>query len=143
MLKTAKPMCFVATAKPAAAKRFYGQVLGLPLVEDTPFAIVFDACGTMLRVQKVKAVSAAAYTAHGWEVADIRKTAEQLRKEGVRFEIFPGLGQDASGIWQSPSGALVAWFKDPDGNILSLTQFDRLPKRSKRTSKKSAGGRKQ
>ncbi len=137
MLKTAKPMCFVATAKPAAAKRFYAEVLGLPLVEDSPFAIVFDASGTMLRVQKMQAVSAAPYTALGWEVNDIQKAIEQLRKKGVRFEIYAGLGQDEAGVWQSPSGAQVAWFKDPDGNILSLTQFHRAAKHPKRRGKKS------
>jgi catechol 2,3-dioxygenase-like lactoylglutathione lyase family enzyme len=139
MLKTAKPVCFVATAKPAAAKKFYGDVLGFALIEDSPFAIVFDTSGTMLRVQKVQAVTPAPYTALGWEVDEIQTTAEQLRKRGVRFETFAGLGQNESGIWTSPSGAQVAWFKDPDGNILSLTQFSRRLKRFKRTTKKTAG----
>ncbi len=137
MLKFAKPVCFVATSKPAAAKRFYGKVLGLPLVEDNPFAIVFDAGGTMLRVQKVQAVSAAPYTALGWEVFDIQKAVEHLRKKGIRFEIYAGLGQDKTGVWRSPSGAHVAWFKDPDDNVLSLTQFQLAPKQSKGRSKKS------
>ena len=139
MLKTAKPVCFVATAKPAAAKKFYGIVLGLSLVEDSPFALVFEMSGTMLRVQKVQAVSPAPYTALGWEVDGIQSAVERLRKKGVRFEIYAGLGQDEFGIWTSPSGARVAWFKDADGNILSLTQFSRPSKRPKRAAKKKAG----
>jgi predicted enzyme related to lactoylglutathione lyase len=137
MLKTAKPVCFVATAKPAAANEFYGDVLGLSLAEDSQFAIVFQMNGRMLRVQKVQAVSAAPYTALGWEVDDIRKSVEQLWKKGVRFEIYEGMGQDEFGIWTSPSGACVAWFKDPDGNILSLTQFQSSLSRPKRPNKMS------
>jgi catechol 2,3-dioxygenase-like lactoylglutathione lyase family enzyme len=137
MLKVAKPVCFVATARSAAAKRFYGGVLGLALVEDGPFATVFQLYGSMLRVQKVQAVSAAPYTALGWEVDDIRKSVERLRKKGVRFEVYEGIGQDEFGIWTSPSGARVAWFKDPDGNILSLTQFQRSVRRTKRGGKVS------
>jgi predicted enzyme related to lactoylglutathione lyase len=135
MLKAAKPVCFVATAKPAAAKKFYADVLGLSLTEDGPFAIVFQMNGSMLRVQKVQAVSAAPYTALGWEVDDIRKSVERLRKKGVRFEVYEGMGQDELGIWTSPSGARVAWFKDPDGNILSLTQFQSPLSRPKRPKK--------
>ncbi len=138
MLSGAKPVCFVATAKPAAAKKFYGKVLGLSVVEDSPFAIVFAMNGIMLRVQKVQAVSSARYTALGWEVDDIHKAAEKLRKSGVHFEIYAGLGQDEAGIWRSPNGAQVAWFKDPDGNILSLTQFPRSSRRSKGRSAKSS-----
>lgn len=141
MLTAAKPVCFVATAKPAVAKKFYGDVLGLSLTEDSPFAIVYQMKGSMLRVQKVQAVSTAPYTALGWEVEDIRKSVERLRKKGVRFEAYKGMGQDELGIWASPSGALVAWFKDSDGNILSLTQFQsplnrpKQPKKTKRLRK--------
>src|SRR5262245_16280431 len=102
MLKAAKPVCFVATAKPAAAKKFYGDVLGLSLREDSAFAIVFQMNGMMLRVQKVRAVLSAPYTALGWEVDDIQKSIEQLRKKGVRFEVFEGMGQDEFGVWTSP-----------------------------------------
>ena len=136
MLKAAKPVCFVATAKPAAAKKFYGEVLGLSLTEDSPFAIVFQMNGTRLRVQKVQAVVAAPYTAIGWEVDNIRKSIDQLRTKGVRFEVYEGMGQDEFGVWTSPSGARVAWFKDPDGNNLSLTQYPSPPSRPKRRKKK-------
>jgi catechol 2,3-dioxygenase-like lactoylglutathione lyase family enzyme len=118
-----KMISFVATQKPARALEFYTKSLGLQLVSDDPFAMVFDVNGVMLRVQKVHELVPAKHTALGWEVPDIAARISELTKHGVRFEHFPGLPQDESGVWSSPSGAKVAWFKDPDGNILSLTQF--------------------
>jgi catechol 2,3-dioxygenase-like lactoylglutathione lyase family enzyme len=125
MLKTSKIICFTATANPARAKKFYRHTLGLSLVEDGPFALVFDANGTMLRVQKVGELHPATHTNLGWEVADIRATTKQLTRKGVRFERYEGLPQDATGVWTTPDGSQVAWFKDPDGNTLSLTEFRR------------------
>jgi hypothetical protein len=92
-----------------------------------PFAraLVFNAHGTMLRVvnvSEVKDFRPAPFTIVGWQVTHSSDTVGDLQKKGVRFERFPGMDQDAQGIWQSPSGAKVAWFKDPDGNILSITQ---------------------
>jgi catechol 2,3-dioxygenase-like lactoylglutathione lyase family enzyme len=116
-------VAFVATADSARARDFYGSVIGLRLVADEPYALVFDANGVMLRVQKVETVRPAGYTALGWSVVDIARTVESLRAKGVRFERYPRLNHDDLGIWTSPSGARVAWFEDPDGNILSLTQF--------------------
>lgn len=123
MLKTSKAICFVATQQPARARKFYVETLGLTLVEDGPFAFVFDANGTMLRVQKVEKLVPATHTVLGWAVPDIGAEMKELSKRGVRFERFEGLPQDESGIWTTPQGAKVAWFKDPDGNTLSLTQF--------------------
>jgi catechol 2,3-dioxygenase-like lactoylglutathione lyase family enzyme len=123
MLTTSKVISFVATENPAAARKFYEETLGLTLISDDPFAIVFDANGTMLRVQKVQDLAPARYTALGWDVQDIRATIKELTKRGVRFERFQGMQQDALGIWTSPAGGKIAWFKDPDGNTLSLTQF--------------------
>jgi catechol 2,3-dioxygenase-like lactoylglutathione lyase family enzyme len=123
MLGSQKPIAFVATAAPAGAVAFYRDVLGLKLVEDSPFALVFDLAGTMLRIQKVETLSPLPYTALGWHVEDIAAVTQALTQRGVRFERYPRLEQDARGIWTSPSGAKVAWFKDPDGNGLSLTQF--------------------
>jgi catechol 2,3-dioxygenase-like lactoylglutathione lyase family enzyme len=119
----AKLIGFVATKDPANALKFYQDTLGLTLVSDDPFAIVFDANGTMLRVQKVGELQPAKHTALGWEVPDISAAVKELTGKGVRFERYPGLSQDELGIWKAPSGASVAWFKDPDGNVLSLTQF--------------------
>ena len=122
-LRAAKVVCFTATQSAARAKTFYRDALGLELIEDTPFALVFDANGTTLRVQKVDAVVPAPYTVVGWEVDDIRAVARALLEKGVRFRKYQGMDQDADGIWLSPSGARVAWFEDPDGNTLSLTQL--------------------
>ena len=118
-----KIISFVATQNPASARKFYEQTLGLTLVSDDPFALVFDAPGAMLRVQKVKELRPARHTVLGWEVNDIRAEIAELTKKGFRFERFEGLTQNELGIWTSPSGAKVAWFNDPDGNTLSLTQF--------------------
>ena len=123
MLTSAQLVAFVATANAPAALEFYRDVLGLRLVADEPFALVFDAGGTMLRVAKVKEVAAAPYTVLGWRVENIREAARDLANRGVRFQHYDQMEQDELGIWASPSGAQVAWFKDPDGNVLSLTQF--------------------
>jgi catechol 2,3-dioxygenase-like lactoylglutathione lyase family enzyme len=108
------------------AKEFYGRILGLPLVDDSPFALVFDAAGTELRVQKVAELNPAPYTALGWRVPDLGAACRDLSRCGVEPARFPGLPQDESGIWTSPDGHRVAWFRDPDGNTLSLTE-DRGP----------------
>ena len=118
-----KIISFVATRNPASARKFYEEVLGLAFISEDPFAVVLVAGGTMLRVQKVQELRPANHTVLGWDVQDIRAEIEALIKKGVRFEHFDGLTQDELGIWTSPSGAKVAWFKDPDGNTLSLTQF--------------------
>jgi catechol 2,3-dioxygenase-like lactoylglutathione lyase family enzyme len=122
-MTNSKIICFVATRDAASARRFYESTLGLKCVSEDPFAIVFDAKGTMLRVQKVAELTPAKHTALGWEVGDIAARIQELTKNGARFERFSGLPQDELGVWTSPSGAKVAWFKDPDGNTLSLTQF--------------------
>jgi catechol 2,3-dioxygenase-like lactoylglutathione lyase family enzyme len=115
-------VAFVATASASRARTFYRDKLGLRLVEESPFALVFDAHGTMLRVTPVENVTAAGYTVLGWQVPDIEETVRQLKKAGVKFQRYAGMGQDKQAIWQSPSGARIAWFKDPDGNTLSVSQ---------------------
>jgi catechol 2,3-dioxygenase-like lactoylglutathione lyase family enzyme len=123
VLGSAEIIAFVATRNAARAKPFYRDTLGLKLVSEDPFALVFDAHGIMLRVTPVQTKADAPYTVLGWRVPDIAATAKKLGKAGVRFERYPGMEQDELGVWQSPSGARVAWFKDPDGNTLSITQF--------------------
>jgi catechol 2,3-dioxygenase-like lactoylglutathione lyase family enzyme len=118
-----KMVAFVATVSPADAKRFYQDTLGLRLVDESPFALAFDAHGTMLRVTIVERAVIAPYTVLGWNVPDVAATVEQLRKAGVKFYRYPGMDQDTLDIWTSPSGARIAWFKDPDGNTLSVTEF--------------------
>jgi catechol 2,3-dioxygenase-like lactoylglutathione lyase family enzyme len=124
LLASSKIAAFSATANPERAKTFYRDQLGLKLVSDETYALVFDANGTMLRVQKVKEVPEAKYTTLGWNVPDIAAKVEELEKADVKFERYGFPGQDEKGIWTAPGGAAkVAWFKDPDGNILSLAQF--------------------
>lgn len=119
-----KLVAFVATTDASRAKIFYQDVLGLRLVkEELPFALVFDANGTMLRVTIVPDFAPTQHTVLGWDVPDIAATATQLQQAGITCERYGFFEQDALGIWSSPSGAKVAWFKDPDGNTLSITQF--------------------
>lgn len=118
-----KPVLFLATANAVRSRRFYEKILGLKFVADEPPALVFEVGGSMLRIQKVQQVHAAPYTSLGWDVSDIRNTVRQFREAGVAFERFDGMDQDKDGIWTAPSGALVAWLRDPDGHVLSLTQF--------------------
>ena len=123
MLDAADLIAFAATTDLNRARVFYEQVLGLPVTEQTDLACVFDANGTMLRVTAVPEVARAGYTVLGWRVADITAAARELSARGVRFLRFDGMDQDADGVWTSPGGARIAWFADPDGNMLSLTQF--------------------
>jgi catechol 2,3-dioxygenase-like lactoylglutathione lyase family enzyme len=124
MLSSASIMVFLATRDAAQALPFFRDTLGLRVLADEPSALVFDANGTMLRVARVKDMAPAPYTVLGWRVADIGAAVRELAGRGIRFERFVDKEQDQYGVWISPSGARVAWFKDPDGNVLSLTQFN-------------------
>lgn len=119
------PVLFLATANAERSRAFYERVLGLTFLADEPPALVFKVGDRKLRIQKVERVHAPPYTALGWAVPDIRQTVRELSSARVAFERFAGMKQDPDGIWQAPSGASVAWFKDPDGHVLSLTQFPR------------------
>lgn len=123
MLGGAAIVAFVGAADLDRARAFYCDILGLKLVEQSDFALELDAAGTMLRVTKVPEVCVAPHTVLGWQVPDIRRAVTELTEKGVAFQRFDGMPQDADGIWATPSGALVAWFKDSDGNTLSLTEF--------------------
>jgi catechol 2,3-dioxygenase-like lactoylglutathione lyase family enzyme len=123
MLQNAKVVAFVGTRDAARAKAFYAGTLGLSLTEENSFALVFDVNGTMLRVTNVRELNPAQYTVLGWDVPDITATVRELEEKSVVFARYPALVQDEDGVWTAPSGARVAWFSDPDGNVLSLTQF--------------------
>lgn len=138
MLKAHAIIAFVATTTPARAKNFYAKTLGLRLVGEDAFALVFDAGGTMLRVAVVPQLQPAGYTVLGWIVPDIRRAVRDLARRGVTFRRYEGLEQDDQGIWASPSGAKVAWFEDPDGNTLSLTEFARPNKTSSKSKRRGA-----
>jgi catechol 2,3-dioxygenase-like lactoylglutathione lyase family enzyme len=121
MLGSSHIMAFVATTDAAKTRAFYEGALGLRLVSDEQYALVFDANGTTLRAQKVQSVVAPPYTSLGWIVDDVRAKVEELRARGVTFERYGGLEQDDLGIWSS-GRAQIAWFKDPEGHTLSLVQ---------------------
>jgi len=122
MLGDCEMMAFTQTTQPDKAKAFYGDVLGLEILEDGPLALVFSAGGTTLRIQKVRHFTPFPFTSLGWKVPDIGATVRQLRAKGVICERYEGMNQDEFGVWLAPGGAKVCWFKDPDGNVLSLTQ---------------------
>jgi catechol 2,3-dioxygenase-like lactoylglutathione lyase family enzyme len=123
MLESSEVIAFAAATDLDRARAFYAGTLGLTVTEDNDFACVLDAHGTMLRVTAVPKVAAAGYTV----LADITATARGLAGRGVEFRRYDGMDQDGDGIWTTPGGDQVAWFADPDGNILSLTQFTRTP----------------
>jgi catechol 2,3-dioxygenase-like lactoylglutathione lyase family enzyme len=117
-------VAFAASADLERARTFYEGALGLPLLHQDGYACLFSASakGTKLRVTLVQQVAVAPYTVLGWEVADIESIVKDLVLTGVVFEQFEGIEQDELGIWTSPDRSRVAWFKDPDGNILSVAQ---------------------
>ena len=124
MLASSELVAFVPTTDLSRARAFYEGVLGLRFVEENPIACVFDADGTTLRVTLLDAVfSPAPYTVLGWVVADVAATVADLTDVGVTTQRFEGMAQDDAGVWTAPGGARVAWFKDPDGNVLSVTQL--------------------
>ena len=123
MLGSSDLVAFVGTSDLGRARAFYEETLGLAVVEDGPYACVFDAHGTRLRVTPVPEMAAAPYTVLGWAVADIGSVVDALARAGVELTRFAGMDQDTRGVWTAPSGARVAWFDDPDGNTLSVTEM--------------------
>jgi catechol 2,3-dioxygenase-like lactoylglutathione lyase family enzyme len=122
VLESSDLVAFVAATDLRRARAFYEQTLGLPVLEQNDFACVLDAHGTTLRVTAVPEVARAGYTVLGWHVTDIAAAVGDLTGHGVTFLRYDGMSQDEQGIWTAPGGARVAWFADPDGNTLSLTQ---------------------
>jgi len=123
MLGSINIVAFVPTRDAKKARAFYEGVLGLRFVNDDGFAMVLDANGIMIRVAKVgKEFTPAQFTILGWQVTEIENMVQALRKKGVHFEIYGFFKQDELGIWTAPTGDKVAWFKDPDGNVLSVSQ---------------------
>jgi catechol 2,3-dioxygenase-like lactoylglutathione lyase family enzyme len=122
MIDGSKLMAFIPTSNFVKARAFYEGVLGLKFLSEDGFALVMESSGTMVRIAKVGKFSPAQFTILGWQVDDIASAVTWLGTKGVKFEHFPGLQQDDLGIWSAPGGAKVAWFKDPEGNILSLSE---------------------
>ena len=123
VLTTCDVIAFASTTDLAKARTFYADVLGLKVLEQNAYACVFDAGGTMLRITAVDAVAQPGYTVLGWRVSDVSATVARLESVGVVCTRYEGMEQDQHGVWTTPHGDRVAWFTDPDGNVLSLTQF--------------------
>ena len=122
MLASSKIMGFVPTKDSAQARSFYEGKLGFQFVSDDMFALVVRAGETMIRIAKTKDFTPALYTVLGWQVSKIEEIVAWLQKRGVAFEKYPFVQDKESGIWTAPTGDKVAWFKDPDGNVLSVSQ---------------------
>jgi catechol 2,3-dioxygenase-like lactoylglutathione lyase family enzyme len=124
MIADAELVAFVASADLDRSRVFYVETLGLRELEYSPFALVVDGGGTTVRITQVTEPARAAYTVLGWLVSDLDQSVEDLRSRGVEFTRYPGMEQDDHDAWRAPSGARIAWFSDPDGNTLSLTELD-------------------
>jgi catechol 2,3-dioxygenase-like lactoylglutathione lyase family enzyme len=122
MLGTTSIVAFVPIKDAEKARAFYEGLIGLRFVKDDGFALVFDANGTMMRMAKMPQFTPAPFTILGWQVEEIEKVAAELQDKGVHFERFGFFKQDDLGIWTAPTGDKVAWFKDPDGNMLSVSE---------------------
>lgn len=122
MLGTTNIMAFVPTTDFDKARAFYEGVLGLKFLTNDGFAMVMDANGIMLRIAKAPDFKPLPFTILGWQVSEIEGTVAAMHERGVQFERYGFLPQDEAGIWTAPSGDRVAWFKDPDGNTLSVSQ---------------------
>jgi predicted enzyme related to lactoylglutathione lyase len=118
------PVAFIPTTKPKEARAFYEKTLGLRFESADDFAIVFRAGteGIMLRVTIVPELTPQSFTIFGWQVDDIVASVTELAAKGVEFTRYGFMKQDKQGIWNAPGGTRVAWFTDPDGNTLSLSQ---------------------
>jgi len=113
-------VAFVATVDPDRSHAFYSRVLGLEHVESTPFANVYRVGPATLRVTRVASLAPQGHTVVGWDVPDVYESVEVLRARGVAFLRYGGMEQDENGVWSAPGGARIAWFQDPDGNVLSV-----------------------
>jgi len=122
MLGDKKLKAFIATVKADEAKAFYKNILGLKLLSEDNFALEFEANDTILRVAIVQKFNPQPFTVLGWNIHDIAATIKSLNDKNIFCEQYDFLDQDESGVWTSPNGSKVAWFKDPGGNVLSLTE---------------------
>ena len=126
VLKGARPVVIIATRDRAISAPFYRDTLGLPLVGEDPYAAVFGLDGAVMRLSTIEGWTPHPHTIFGFEVDDIAAAMRALTAKGVKFIVYPGFGQSDDGVWTSPDGAAkVAWFNDPDGNNLSLTEIAR------------------
>ena len=123
MLASSKLQTIVLTSRLAEAERFYSDVLGLPLKGNSDGALVYDVGGGDLRISPVPSTEPSVHTVVGFAVSELRAVVSALGARGVQWERFPGFPLDAAGVVVTPGGAKVAWFRDPDGNLLSIVQY--------------------
>lgn len=123
MIADGTPVAFIPCRDPARVRAFYEETLGLELMAEDEFALTFDAGGTPVRLTRVAGHQPPPYTVLGWEVEDLDEAAAELGKRGIEMARFAGLEQDERGVWTAPAGSRVVWFRDPDGNVLSITEF--------------------
>jgi catechol 2,3-dioxygenase-like lactoylglutathione lyase family enzyme len=122
MISEAEVMGFIPTTDAVRARAFYEGVLGLRVVSDDPFALVVESNGTLIRIVKLNDLAPVPFTILGWRVSNIEEEVHTLHSRGVVFRQYPGMAQSDLGVWTAPGGAKIAWFSDPDGNVLSLSQ---------------------
>jgi catechol 2,3-dioxygenase-like lactoylglutathione lyase family enzyme len=123
MLASGRIVGIVPTLDSKRAREFYEAKLGFQFVSEDPFALVVRAGDTKIRVSKVpKDFTPVAFTILGWEVQNIEAVVAWLKGRGVTCEKYPFVQDQELGIWTAPNGDKVAWFKDPDGNVLSVAQ---------------------
>jgi len=122
MITRLKLKAFIPTIKSEKAKVFYKDLLGLKLISEDNYGLEFDSNGTRLRINIVQEFKPHPFTVLGWDVDSIKSTIQSLNKKGIVFEKYDFIEQDELGIWTAPGGTKVAWFKDPDKNILSLSE---------------------
>jgi catechol 2,3-dioxygenase-like lactoylglutathione lyase family enzyme len=123
MQSSAELVAFVSSTNLERSQSFYESVLGLVVDEVTPYACVARSSSTTVRITLAEGWTPQPFTVLGWTVADIRGELAALRRQAVEPLRYEGMGQDADGVWTAPGGAQVAWFHDPDGNVLSFTEF--------------------
>jgi catechol 2,3-dioxygenase-like lactoylglutathione lyase family enzyme len=123
VLETSEAVAFLPTEDLDRAELFFHGVLNLELMSRSPYASVFQVGGATLRVTKVDGLRPQPFTVFGWLVADLRTVIRELRGKETDMLRYEGLTQDDDGVWTTPNGDLVAWFHDPDANVLSLTQL--------------------
>jgi catechol 2,3-dioxygenase-like lactoylglutathione lyase family enzyme len=123
MLASSRLQTIVWTSRISEAEKFYGGALGLPLRGRSHGALIYDVGGSDLRVSPVPATQPSAHTVLGFAVADLSAAVQSLTERGVAFERFDGFAHDAAGVLTTPDGAQVIWFRDPDGNLLSVVQY--------------------
>ena len=122
MLDGAHVAAFIPSSDLERSRNFYVDVLGLELIDLNPYACVLNGLGATLRVTKVDDFTPQPFTVLGWTVVDVRASITDLAERGVEFHRYAGMQQDDDSVWTAPGGALIAWFRDPDGNVLSLSE---------------------